>query len=412
MLKKSFLAAAIGLATVSAQAAETPSMEEMWKLIQQQQAEIKNLKAQLNQAETKIEETEVKVAATADAVEQGVSLAGNEKLAKLASWAEKTSIGGYGEHHYNHFRDGRDQVDAHRFVLFVGHQFTDDVRFFSEIEIEHGLVEDTADGSGPGEVELEQAYIEWDFAEKHSLVLGQFLTPVGILNETHEPDTFYGTERNQVEKNIIPATWWETGAMVKGEIAPGLSYNLALHSGLEIDTAGGDYKIRDGRQKSAKATAEDFAYTARLKYTGIQGLELGATVQYQEDITQGIEAGDTSALLTEVNAIYKVGNAQVRALWAEWDIEGDSFELNGSDEQSGWYIEPSYKLTEKFGVFARYSEWNNQANNSSTDDSKVWDYGINYWLTPTVVLKADYSNNKDKDGDDNDSLNLGLGWSF
>ena len=37
---------------------------------------------------------------------------------------------------------------------------------------------------------------------------GVFLIPVGILNETHEPPTFYGVERS-VEKNIIPTTWWK-----------------------------------------------------------------------------------------------------------------------------------------------------------------------------------------------------------
>ncbi|MFT5691134.1 MAG: hypothetical protein ACI92E_000459, partial [Oceanicoccus sp.] len=38
----------------------------------------------------------------------------------------------------------------------------------------------------------------------------------------------------------------------------------------------------------------------------------------------------------------------------------------------------------------------------------------NYWLTPTVVLKADYSDyvNKNLGRTDNDAFNLGLGWSF
>ena len=40
---------------------------------------------------------------------------------------------------------------------------------------------------------------------------GLFLIPVGILNQTHEPDTFYGVERNNVEKNIIPTTCGEGG---------------------------------------------------------------------------------------------------------------------------------------------------------------------------------------------------------
>lgn len=411
MLKKTLLAGAIAMATVSVQAAEkTPSLDEMWQLIQAQQAEISALKSKLNKTETKLEQTDVKIAATADAVENAV--VGGETLSKVASWVEKTSIGGYGEHHFNHFEDSNDAVDAHRFVLYFGHQFTDNLRFFSEFELEHGLAGNGDDK--PGEVELEQAYIEWDYTQDHSVQFGQFLVPVGIMNETHEPDTFYGTERNLVEKNIIPATWWETGIQLKGELAPGLSYNAGVHSGLEINTNDGKYKIRDGRQKSAKAVAEDLAYTARVKYTGVAGLELGATVQYQQNVTQGQES-DASALLTELHAAYQTGPFSVRALWAEWDVDGDYFEALGADTQEGWYVEPSYKITEKLGAFVRYSEYNNKAGLSSSDDTEVWEYGINYWLHPQVVLKADYTDYVNDSGSSNidkDALNLGLGWSF
>ena len=405
MLKTILLATVVAVASLGAQAA--PSLDEMWEVIQQQQAEIAELKAQLNKTDTKLVETEMMVTATADAVEQGAAASGS--LAKMAQWAEKTQIGGYGEHHFNRFADSEDQVDAHRYVLFFGHQFTDDVRFFSEFELEHGI----AGEDQPGEIELEQAYIEWDYAQNHSVQVGQFLIPVGIMNETHEPDTFYGTERNLVEKNIIPATWWESGVMLKGELAPGLSYNFALHSGLNSPDSGDEaFNIRDGRQKSAKATAEDFAYTARLKYTGIAGLELGATVQYQEDISQGT-VSDASAMLTEVHGIYQQNDFGVRALWAEWDVDGDAAKLAGRDKQDGWYVEPSYKVTEKLGVFTRYSEFNNNAGDSSSIDSEVWDYGMNYWLTENVVLKLDYTDFvNESSGTDNDALNLGVGWSF
>ncbi|MCR8921327.1 porin [Dasania sp. GY-MA-18] len=394
MFKQTILAATISAAAITAQAAEPlPSTADMWKVIQEQQQEIKNLKGQLQQTETK-------VAATADAVEQSAT----GKLSKMAEWVEKTKIGGYGEHHFNRFEDKDDKVDAHRFVMFLSHQFSDTVRFFSEIELEHSLA---GDGK-PGEVELEQAYIEWDYTQGHSVQMGQFLIPVGIMNETHEPDTFYGTERNVVEAKIIPATWWETGIMFNGEIAPGLSYSAAVHSGLETDEA----NIRSGRQKSANAVANDLAYTARIKYTGVQGLELAATVQYQEDISQGALA-TADAMLTEVHAIYSIDAFSVRALWAEWDVDGDVFEAAGTDSQEGWYIEPSYKVTDRLGVFARYSEYNNKAGLSSSVDYEIWDYGVNYWLTPNVVLKADYTDYvNDSTGTDDDAFNLGIGWSF
>ena len=200
--------------------AAPPSAEEMWEIIQEQQKTIEELKSKLEQTEekvtateSKVKETEQKVEATADAVEQqtyGTSTAG--------SWADRTSIGGYGELHYNNLKDqvgdnDLNRVDFHRFVLYFGHEFNDDIRMFSEIEIEHALAGDGA----PGEVELEQAWVELDMNNQHRLRAGLDILPIGIINQIHEPNTFYGVERNRVETEIIPTTWWEAGLMFDGE---------------------------------------------------------------------------------------------------------------------------------------------------------------------------------------------------
>lgn len=376
-----------------------PTIEELWDQINKQQAEIDELKQSQQKTSDELATTEKKVEATADALESGTSYGSG----KLSEWAAKTRIGGYGEHHYNNFDNSDDRIDAHRFVLYVAHDYSDTVRFFSEFELEHGVA-----GEGqPGEVELEQAYIEWDFTQGHSLVLGQFLVPVGIINETHEPDTFYGVERNLVEKDIIPTTWWETGAMLRGELAQGFSYNIAIHSGLKAEDGG---KVRGGRQKSAEAIANELAYTARLKYTGVAGLELAASYQIQSDITQGLGIGDNSASLTEFHAAWQAGSFALRALYADWSIDGETFELAGRDSQNGWYIEPSYKFTDRFGAFIRFSSWSNEAGLSTTEENEVIDYGFNFWLNNHVALKLDYQDAGDYN--ENDSLNLGLGWSF
>ncbi len=367
--------------------AATPTTEEMWETIKQQQAEIERLKTQQSQ-------TDMKVEATADAVDSSKPQSG---------WFSNTTIGGYGEHHYNNFDEGEDQIDAHRFVLFINHKFTDNIKLHSELELEHSLA---GDGK-PGEVELEQAYIEWGYADHHSVNIGLFLMPVGILNETHEPDTFYGVERNSVEKDIIPTTWWETGVMFSGAIAPGISYDVAFNSGLNTSA---DSSIRSGRQKSAEATAESFAYTARLKYTAIAGLELATSVQLQQDLSQGSAADEASATLIEAHAVYNRGPFSLRALYAQWTIDGDDYEAVGKDDQSGFYIEPGYKITEKFGVFTRYSSRNTEAGLETSEDKEAVDVGFNYWPHERVVLKADYQSGQSDNVDD--SLNLGVGWSF
>jgi hypothetical protein len=52
-----------------------------------------------------------------------------------------TAISGYMDFHFNkhEFEDGR--LDFHRFVLLITHRFSDRIRFVSELELEHALVE-------------------------------------------------------------------------------------------------------------------------------------------------------------------------------------------------------------------------------------------------------------------------------
>ena len=383
-----------------------PTLDEMYELIQKQAAEISSLKEGLAENNAKTE-------STFTAVEEITS----SPTAKLAEWASKTSMGGYGELHYNNHNSdnstkSKNEFDLHRFVLFVGHEYNDKLRFFSEFEIEHSIA-----GEGKaGEVEVEQAYIEWDYTEGHRAKAGVFLIPVGILNETHEPPTFYGVERNPVEKNIIPSTWWEGGVLFSGELTQGLSYDIGAHSGLYISPSAGKYKIRDGRQKVGKAKGDDIAYTARIKYTGVPGLELAASFQHQADIWQNeSHAGKdkVDAQMIEAHLAYKKGPFGLRALYAQWDLDDDIEEVKaGADEQEGWYIEPNFKITDKLGVFVRYNEYDNTAGSNSKSEKEQIDVGFNYYIHPRVVLKADYFDQDNESGTEYSGYNLGVGWDF
>ena len=390
MMRKTLIAAALLSTFASYGAYASEETQELRNIIEQQQKVLKDL-------EKRLEETEKRVEKTADVVEESSS-------AKSA-----TTIGGYGELHYNNITDnksGKDkkEFDFHRFVLFVGHEFTANTRFFSELEVEHSI---SGDGQN-GEVELEQAYIEHDFSDALTAKAGLFLMPVGIINETHEPPAFYGVERNPVEKDILPATWWEAGLNLNIKAAPGLAFDAAVTSGLNV---GDDYKIRGGRQKVSKAKAEDLAYTARVKYTAVPGLELAATAQYQSDLTQGAGDVDTaSATLITAHAIYSIENFTIKALYAQWDIDGQEAKALGRDEQSGYYIEPSYRFNESFGIFARYNAWDNNAGNGDDTEITQTNVGVNYWLHENVVFKADYE--KVGGAKDADGFNLGVGYQF
>jgi hypothetical protein len=121
--------------------AKAPSLEEMWVIVQSQTAEIESLKAQLDVANQSAQQTRVIVEAAADAIDE--QYAPTSTIA--ASWAEKSRFGGYGELLYNSGTQTTDnatnnpskEIDIQRFVTYFAHEFDDNLRFFSELEVEH-----------------------------------------------------------------------------------------------------------------------------------------------------------------------------------------------------------------------------------------------------------------------------------
>ena len=392
-----------------------PSKEGMWKMILQQQAQIKKLETIVGVNSKKVEATAKQVAETDKKIEATGEVL--DQVARSGPIGNKntTTVGGYAELHYNGGK--ADQIDLHRYVLFLGHEFNDKIRFYSELEVEH----DIAGHGKVGEVEVEQAFVEFDLNENHMASVGLQLIPVGILNETHEPPTFYGVERNNVEKNIIPATWWEAGIKFSGHLTEKVSYDLMMHSGL--DTTGKGYKIRNGRKKVGKAPWKNTAFTARANWHALPGVEIGATVQYQSDITQSsVTDENASALLFEIHAdvkreISENGTLGFRALFAQWDVNALAAELMGRDKQRGWYLEPSYRIFldngHAIGFFARYSMWDNEAGDALDSTYKQSNIGLNYWPHENVVLKLDYQiDNFAKSTKEDNRINLGIGLQF
>lgn len=374
-------------------------------------------------------------AATVAELEQRLDALAAEIASQRTPTKPRVSLGGYGELHYNNFEGERDdgsaapedQIDLHRFVLFVGYQFSDAVSFRSEVEVEHAVV--SHEDEDPGEVELEQAYVEWAGRPWLGVRAGLMLVPVGILNETHEPPTFLGVERNRVESQIIPTTWREAGVQLFGEVAEGIAYQIGVHSGLELapgsDARGG---LRATRQGAAKANAERLALSAALRVAARGGLSGGLSLVYQNDLTQGA-GGSVSALLSEAHLQFRRGPLEARGLYACWDVGGgDDYLSDGGGQiaevQQGWYLEAAYHLARLLpeghdvAPFVRYEQLdtNDQLPTGVARDpsfnERVATLGINYWPVPQVVVKVDVQDFHNDAGSGLDRWNVGLGWWF
>lgn len=401
-MKKRWLAAFVSAMAISGNAAADTTIEDKLAVLQE---EIEHLKLQMAQAD-------------------------KNRAGGIQGFVDRTTIGGYGELHYNNFRDGAtasDEMDFHRFVLFFGHKFNDWISFKSELEVEHAFF---ASGEGSGELELEQAYLDFNFNKHLNAKAGVFLIPMGILNETHEPPTFYGVERNEIESRIIPTTWWEGGVGIYGEATPGLNYQLNVTSAPRADEYSSSFSngIRSGRQKVSKAQAEDLGISGALNFTGIPGLLVGAafftgnTAQNNEDI------GDARLTLWDVHARYQKDRIDLRALYAQGHL-GDADKLksvegiNAAEQFYGWYAEAAYHIWKQgdhdLAPFVRYEAWDthddvpSNVTRNRANKNNAWTVGANYWPHPQVVLKADYQVFDKPDSTKGEKrVNMGLGYMF
>lgn len=347
----------------------------------------------------------------------------NSKLDALAELFERNSnsllqassavhIGGYGELHYRVLDlDGEDsrELDMHRMVLFFGYDFNDRARFVSEFEIEHIL----ASSGSRGAVELEQVYVEFDLNESMQLQTGVMLMPIGIINETHEPPTFYGVERPVVEATIIPTTWWSAGVSFIHRLDNGIRYDLMISEGLKTEDSttsaiAEPFNLKKGKQKASFADAFDLAMTGRIRYTGVAGLELAAYAQYQPDLDQSAEDSYAdSATLIGGHVIYQIGNVTTRVMMARWDLAGDAAESAGKDVQDGAYVELAWRPLQQWGAFVRHSVWS-QTEGVNAGQS---DLGINYYPYEDIVFKFDVQMQNDDAGNE-DGFSLGFGYQF
>jgi hypothetical protein len=181
-----------------------------------------------------------------------------------------------------------------------------------------------------------------------------------------------------------------------------------------MPTEGGSaFRVRSGRQKVAEAAASDLAATVRFRYTGIAGLDLAASYQYQSDPSQVPGDGLDSGELFTAHAIYQHDRFGLRALFGQWNFDGDAVQAADADKQTGWFVEPSFRLNDKWGIYARYEDVDAARDQDRFSESQ---FGFNYWPTDGVVLKMDV---RSRDFDlpalsdaDFDAIDLGFGYNF
>lgn len=338
-----------------------------------------------------------------------------------------TTIGGYGELHLNYLNPETGsaspmKADFHRWVLFFGHAWTPEWSMKSEIELEHNFVPSGVEEKG--ELELEQAYIEYKYSTHLLLKMGVLLPAIGLYNEYHEPPLFNSVERPEYQRSIIPTTWFGNGIGLSGAIDQGLRYSLIVMEGLNMADIGYSNAIRSGRQEGFEASLENILINSQIEYTAIPGLRTGVSYSRNQEMKADESPYDGINIL-EAHGKYDKSGVLLSAEAAYIGYTTDGTLSDSSQEASmGYYVEAGYDI----GVFipgeARMIPWvrfcqiqpSYEIKNEIFADKTAKDLfhtGVSILPIPQIAIKTDIgwvlSKAQNKDYFE---WNIGVGYQF
>ncbi len=410
-------------------------------------------------------------AQAAEPVENVNTLPDTQEIEKVQSEApssevegySKWRIGGYGEmlatfkdYGLNRFygagngnsKKNHNEISIPRFVLSGDYKITPKWILSAEIEFESGgtgITYEIESQSGSengeyetevekgGEVALEQFHLTRLVTPAFNVRVGHMIIPVGLTNSHHEPLNFFTAARPEGATTIMPCTWHETGLEIFGRFGKGAAtfdYEAMITSGLNpngFDCYNWVKKAKQGFLEVDNFTAP--AYTARLNWTGVKGLRLGASIFYNPKAQKNAdklitydEYGDINVLLYSFDAQYINKYITARANYLSGNITetvgitsaNRSYSSKSPYSRMGpvakravdWSAEIGVNLASVFsGVkgfptlypFVHYNYYNPQEECESglIGDKRcqvsMWSFGLNWKILPNLVAKADYT---------------------
>ena len=328
-----------------------------------------------------------------------------------------TTIGGYGEMHYDmENNNGDGKLDFHRFIFYIKHQFNDQWSLMSEVEIEHNMVySSTSEDEGGGYVAMEQAYLnywngDWGFKG------GVLLVPAGVTNEYHEPPTFMSVERPEYNKYIIPTTWFDNGFGVYGNMGD-INWNITMVGDLNGDDIGEG--IRSARAKGVGSTTTSWTKTLQGSWTGMEGLKIGGSVTMNDapvsdDHVNGGEA--IGVTLTEFNTTYTKNDLYARLEYGtidytnNWLSDDDGNATEEVESSSGYYLDLGYNVSNLVGCDGDLYVWTRNSSYNKNDADDAYDirlFGVTFKPINNISIKFE-TGSKNND----DIMRIGIGYMF
>lgn len=417
---RSLVAASVLLISSGASASEMDELKVMlMDMKQDYETKISALEAKIEQLESNQQMTTAKVEQVTAAAQSadtsndvGVEYIGRRNapvgagglLVRNPFGFGNVSLGGYVDMEYHDLDNTNSTFRQHRWIINIGAEITDRLRFNSEYEIEYGG--SNAPGAD-GEDHVEQAYLDYLINDRINVRAGALLVPFGRYNLYHDSDLQDLTERPLLARDIIPTTWTEAGAGFFGEFNPTIgsyedlviNYETYVVNGLDAgfsDTglggARGSFKTDNNNGKSL---------VGRVMVSPQLGHEFAVSGYTGEYDTSGHKIDGLG-----FDMLHTFGPLELIGEYAFFNIEEGTTDI--ANDFDGAYVQANYHFWPEFlnGTFlardfenptltlvGRY-DWAQIDDDSDAgtgdNEEKRYTIGLNYRPVENFVWKIDY----------------------
>jgi hypothetical protein len=322
-------------------------------------------------------------------------------------------FGGYGTGRYDASPQGNSFLASFNPIFLFG--IRPNLLFEGELEIK--LSRDDVTGQSTVETNLETAQIDWIAHKYATVIFGKYLTPFGdFVEHRHMPWI------NKLVSNPLPLREGDEGGLLNfsdvglqvrsaipfGDRGQVLDYSIAISNGQSYEsdeigagTADNFPDINGNKTLITRVGIRPFSYDSKIGQ-----LRIGASVlkgKWDKTGTHNLRA-------TGVDFEYQKKSLDFRGEYINLQRETPF----GLDRRSGWYAEMSYAFKNIDKPFLKNLEpiYRFSAQEQAGVHERQHSIGLDYWLTPSVVWKMEYTRERLVAGPYTNGAHLQLAYAF
>lgn len=318
------------------------------------------------------------------------------------------------------------QSSVLKFSPVLGYRYQPQLIFNSRFTFENGGAEAHNGGSDQvGGTTVDFAYIDYLYSPQFKIRFGHQLIPVGLSNTNLDPGGHYSVSAPEVESEILPGTWHESGLQIWG-VRERFLYQVGIYNSMDVTRlqGSGDVFLKDARQNGSGTKAESLMGLIRVDYIH-DNLLLGLSFARGE-INQDSDLDKTMTMsLLDLHLKAKIGSFDVHAVYARSDIENaNAISAILPAASGGYYLNLAFEPVKldspdwTLPVFLRHSEYNLHETMSDAQTANPKYHrtrttaGLNLRYRQELSFMANYQWRKNKSEDEPDLFELGVALFF